>query len=73
MAWYINSGVSHHFTSHLNNLSNPVTYQGNEQVLVGKAKSIDIRNIGTVSIPAHSKFLKSKHDLHSPEITKKII
>lgn len=40
---------------------------------MGKGKSIDIRNIGTVSIPANSKFLKSKHDLHSPEITKKLI
>ena len=53
--------------------SSPIPFQGNENVMVENAKTINISHIGNISIPTHSKFWKLRHVLHTHEILKQLI
>ena len=63
----------HHLTLYLSSISSPIPFQGNENVMVGNAKTINISHIGNISIPTHSKFWKLRHVLHTHENSKQLI
>ena len=41
--------------------------------MVGNGKGISILNIGNTSLPSTSRFLRLKHVLHTPKISKRLI
>ena len=72
-SWYMDFGATHYLTPDLSSMSSPIPFHGNENVMVGNGKTINISHIGNISIPTHSRFLKLKHVLHTPKISKQLI
>ena len=71
--WYMDSRETHHLTPDLSSMTSPIPFQGNENIMVGNGKTINISHIGNISIPTHSKFMKPRHVMHTLEISKQLI
>ena len=67
--WVLDTGASHHMTSNLGNLNQPVQYNGDEKITIGNGEGLAVTHIGstTLSTPQHLLFLKNV--LHVPTIT----
>ncbi|KAM2961779.1 hypothetical protein FF1_031321 [Malus domestica] len=67
--WVLDTGASHHMTSNLGNLNQPVQYNGDEKITIGNGEGLTVNHIGstTLSTPQHLLFLKNV--LHVPTIT----
>jgi histone deacetylase 1/2 len=68
LAWYADSGATHHITHQLDKLTTKEPYHGNEHVQTANRAGVRIHNIGhaTLLIPS-SKSLDLKHILHVPQ------
>lgn len=72
-SWVLDSGATHHFTPDFSCLENPLPFQGDDQVLVGSAKTINISSVGNVLFQSHAKPLHLNHVFHTPAISKHLI
>lgn len=72
MEWLLYSGVSHHITTYLANLSLHSPYTGSNSVLVGDGKSLPIAHAGTLSI-SQSGSLTFSNTLHVPNMSRSLI
>ncbi|XP_010485013.1 PREDICTED: cell wall protein DAN4-like [Camelina sativa] len=71
--WIMDSGVTHHITSDLANLSLHQPYTGGEEVLVGNGAGLPILHTGSASLPSLQRHLLLTNVLHVPNIQKNLI
>lgn len=73
--WFVDSGATHHITSHLGNLNLASPYQGKSQLIVGNGSPVPIRNIGSMELPTLQKYksVALNKVLHIPDITKNLL
>jgi hypothetical protein len=71
--WFLDSGVSHHVTSDLNNLTSFHAYDGQDCLLVGNDSHRPIHNLGYYSLSSLNGSLDLNGVLHVPHITKNLI
>lgn len=71
--WFTDSGVTHHITFDLSNLSLRSEYQGGDKVFVGNGKGLPILNIGTGIIHTPSFDFRLQSILHVPAITSNLL
>ncbi|TXG55646.1 hypothetical protein EZV62_020902 [Acer yangbiense] len=72
--WYADSGATNHVTNDAGNLDLKSNYRGDESLMVGNGKQLDISHVGLKSLPSltkHSIILKQV--LHVPEIRKNLL
>ncbi|TXG69253.1 hypothetical protein EZV62_004188 [Acer yangbiense] len=72
--WYADSGATNHVTNDAGNLDLKSDYRGDESLMVGNGKQLDISHVGLKSLPSltkHSIILKQV--LHVPEIRKNLL
>ncbi|RVW20121.1 Retrovirus-related Pol polyprotein from transposon RE2 [Vitis vinifera] len=53
--WLLDSGTSHHVTSHLSNLSLHSPYQGYDDIMIGNGSTLPITHTGFNTIPTSSR------------------
>ena len=73
--WILDSGVTHHITSDLNNLALHQPYTGGEKVLIGDGSGLAIAQTGSTSLSSSSssKPLTLSNVLYVPAIHKNLI
>ena len=65
-SWYVDSGAINHVTAEMNNLSLKKPYEGQEKLMIGNGKSLDITHIGHLYLPIpYAKSLHLKNILKS--------
>ena len=73
-SWYADSGAINHVTTKMNNLSLKKPYEGQEKLMIGNGKSLDITHIGHSYFPIpYAKSLHLKNILRVPKITKNLV
>ena len=70
---FLDSRATHHFTSDLSSRDNPLPFLGDDQVMVGNGKKIDISHIGNVMINSPIKPIKLSHVFHTLAISKQLL
>lgn len=70
--WFLDSGTAHHFTPDLSALDNLMPFLGDDQVMVGNGKSIDISHFGNFMINSPIKPIKLDRVFHTPAISKQL-
>ena len=71
--WLLDSGVTHHITSDLNNLSIHQPYTGGDDVMIVDGSTIPVTHTGSASLPTTLGPLQIKHVLYVPDIHKNLI
>jgi hypothetical protein len=71
--WYLDSGVNHHVTADLKNLTKKQPYQGNERVIVGNGNGLQISNTGSSFLVTPYTKLSLKNILHCPNASSNLL
>lgn len=64
--WIIDSGVSHHITNDLSNISLHFDYIGTEEIHIGNGNTLSISHIGFVSLPSPTTPVSLSHVYCAP-------
>lgn len=73
---YLNSRAFHHVTPDVNNLSISTPYVGNDQLVVGNGKRLNITKVGSSNFLSQTHFKRElilKNVLYVPGITKNLL
>ena len=71
--WLLDSGTSHHVTSHLSNLSLHSPYQGYDDIMIGNGSTLPITHTGSTTIPTSSRTFTLQKVLCVPSMQKNLI
>jgi histone deacetylase 1/2 len=72
-AWFLDSGATHHLTHNLSSLSNPVAFEGQDQVLMGNGDGLQISHVGSSSLASNSGILSLSNVLYTPQIQNNLL
>ena len=67
--WVLDTGASHHMTSNLGNLNQPVQNNGDEKITIGNGEGLAVEHIGSAIISTSQHSLSLRNILHVPTIT----
>lgn len=73
LAWYTNSGASHHCIPFAENLLTKIDYGGKGKVIIDNGKGLSISSIGSTTFVANRHTFHLPNMLHILEITKNLI
>lgn len=66
--WLLDSGVSHHITTDLQNLAHHLPYIGTDNVMIGDGKSLRITHLGSSALQSSTHSFKLQNILCVPDI-----
>ncbi|PKU70162.1 Retrovirus-related Pol polyprotein from transposon TNT 1-94 [Dendrobium catenatum] len=67
--WYLDSGASAHLTHSLDNVSQAISYNGNDNITIGDGRNIPIAHSGKGILPTPSSKLKLQSLFHVPNLS----
>ena len=68
-SWFMDTGVTHHLSQTLDDLSHKIPYQGDDKVAIGDGKQLSIAHIGSLHFHTPQKLFHLHKVLHVPDLT----
>ena len=71
--WIVDTGVSHHMTSNVNNLNQVTHFEGTDKIKIGNGQGLPIKHVGSAMLHTPSHSLKLTQVLHVPHLTEDLL
>ncbi|KAH7519006.1 hypothetical protein FEM48_Zijuj09G0231700 [Ziziphus jujuba var. spinosa] len=72
-SWFLDSGATNHIVADGDSLLEQIEYQGNNKLVVGNDRNLEITHLGNTLIPSLSMIIKLNNVLVVPRIAKNLL